>query len=1035
MASYCAFTQSANFPNGIDVSQLTNEIKLQYPTLLQIQIVNDDVYVIFTDDQSANFPAVGVVIDNHNPTVGTDPESNISSVVVKRVSGSGPNSGGFSNLIFDSKLYENLPNSLEHDTINTERVLIKEDGTYDITYTATCDVERCRMRVVLDDITVIPGSEQESTPGSASGENVISCRTVYGINAGSYVTVQLYSPSPGTGVLLTGLTFTIISQKAVKGDPGPTGPPGTSGSGSGDVMGPGVGSIDNAIARYDGITGTSLQNSRVLIDDNDNVSGACRIGCKTLDVHNEFPGTDGHVRFRAADDYGSDTYAHGVDVGSTNRIFATIEEGTYRQAGLLGARSSTSNSTVFGVTLSSDSGTTWDPCLILTQNCKVGICKVNPVESLDIVGNIAVTGNVDGRDISTDGSTLDTHVADATLHRVINDSGNSATELWSASKIYTELNNQTHVSANITDFNVSVDARITLQAGNANGLATLDGGGKVPASQLSLSNVLYVGSWDANTNTPTITNGTGTQGNYYVVSVSGTTNIDGFTDWQVGDWIIFNGTVWEQADHTDAVSSVAGKTGSVTLSAADIASGTFADDRIVESNVIQHESAITHQNLSGAGANTHSQIDTHISSTSNPHSVTKAQVGLTNVLDTKVKIDATAAPTATDDTISGYSIGSLWVDVTNDKAYICVDATDSTAVWIESTSQGVSSHTGLTDIGTNTHTQIDTHISNGELHRVINDSGTSVTELWSASKIDSELTTLTTDKIPYSENNLISLENGSVGGANHVKFLLTKSHDGSDDYNLGIDTDPVKLIITAEDGTHRQATIFSADVLNDSATIFGISSSSNSGSTWTPRFTIQHAGNIGIGKSGATEALDIVGNIALTGTVDGRDVAADGTTQDSHIADTTLHRVINDSGTSTTELWSADKISSELSISNNEIQQVSDETLSATTSSTFQQKLRMTTASLTNGTYKISWYCELQSSNNTARSDAQIELNDTTIIGQVREEPDHKDNIVPFSGFSFQTLSGVNTVDMDWRMNDNGTSYIKCARISLKRIS
>jgi hypothetical protein len=36
---------------------------------------------------------------------------------------------------------------------------------------------------------------------------------------------------------------------------------------------------------------------------------------------------------------------------------------------------------------------------------------------------------------------------------------------------------------------------------------------------------------------------------------------------------------------------------------------------------------IAHQDLSGAGTNTHSQIDSHISSTSNPHSVTAAQVG------------------------------------------------------------------------------------------------------------------------------------------------------------------------------------------------------------------------------------------------------------------------------------------------------------------------------------------------------------------------------------------------------------------------
>lgn len=50
---------------------------------------------------------------------------------------------------------------------------------------------------------------------------------------------------------------------------------------------------------------------------------------------------------------------------------------------------------------------------------------------------------------------------------------------------------------------------------------------------------------------------------------------------------------WHLADYTDEVLSVAGKTGAVTLTASDIASGTFADARISESSVTQHEGALT----------------------------------------------------------------------------------------------------------------------------------------------------------------------------------------------------------------------------------------------------------------------------------------------------------------------------------------------------------------------------------------------------------------------------------------------------------
>lgn len=42
---------------------------------------------------------------------------------------------------------------------------------------------------------------------------------------------------------------------------------------------------------------------------------------------------------------------------------------------------------------------------------------------------------------------------------------------------------------------------------------------------------------------------------------------------------------------------------------------------------------IPHQDLNGAGTNTHTQIDSHLGSSANPHSVTKTQVGLGNVTD------------------------------------------------------------------------------------------------------------------------------------------------------------------------------------------------------------------------------------------------------------------------------------------------------------------------------------------------------------------------------------------------------------------
>lgn len=58
----------------------------------------------------------------------------------------------------------------------------------------------------------------------------------------------------------------------------------------------------------------------------------------------------------------------------------------------------------------------------------------------------------------------------------------------------------------------------------------------------------YKGTWNASTNSPALASGVGTKGDYYVVSVAGSTNLDGETLWGVGDWAAFNGTVWQKVD-------------------------------------------------------------------------------------------------------------------------------------------------------------------------------------------------------------------------------------------------------------------------------------------------------------------------------------------------------------------------------------------------------------------------------------------------------------------------------------------------------
>jgi microcystin-dependent protein len=114
--------------------------------------------------------------------------------------------------------------------------------------------------------------------------------------------------------------------------------------------------------------------------------------------------------------------------------------------------------------------------------------------------------------------------------------------------------------------------------GQPNGYPDLDATGKVPTSQLpgggGGGGTLYKGSWNALTNTPSITTGSANAGNigwFYIVSVAGTTNVDGIASWAVSDQIVSNGTIWQKIVASGSgVTSVNSRTGVVTLTKADV---------------------------------------------------------------------------------------------------------------------------------------------------------------------------------------------------------------------------------------------------------------------------------------------------------------------------------------------------------------------------------------------------------------------------------------------------------------------------------
>ena len=82
--------------------------------------------------------------------------------------------------------------------------------------------------------------------------------------------------------------------------------------------------------------------------------------------------------------------------------------------------------------------------------------------------------------------------------------------------------------------------------------------------------LVYQGTWNASTNTPTLADGTGTKGHYYQVTVPGTQDLgSGNITFTTNDRVIHNGTIWQKWDTEDLITSVFGRVGAIVAVAGD----------------------------------------------------------------------------------------------------------------------------------------------------------------------------------------------------------------------------------------------------------------------------------------------------------------------------------------------------------------------------------------------------------------------------------------------------------------------------------
>ena len=136
----------------------------------------------------------------------------------------------------------------------------------------------------------------------------------------------------------------------------------------------------------------------------------------------------------------------------------------------------------------------------------------------------------------------------------------------------------------------------------------------------------YKGTWDAAANSPALISAKGTVGEYYIVSKAGSTNLDGITDWAVGDWAVFSDQAtdaWQKIDNTQ-VGNVTGSGSSGRVAYWNGSSNITSDAGLTfngSTNALTVSGAVTWSG--GSSAESNSAYDNTITGFSDSGSSTK----------------------------------------------------------------------------------------------------------------------------------------------------------------------------------------------------------------------------------------------------------------------------------------------------------------------------------------------------------------------------------------------------------------------------
>jgi hypothetical protein len=448
-----------------------------------------------------------------------------------------------------------------------------------------------------------------------------------------------------------------------------------------------------------------------------------------------------------------------------------------------------------------------------------------------------------------------------------------------------------------TNASTAADARTNLGLGTAaivntgtasGNVPVLDGTGKIPTDLLSISGMSYKGNKDLSAN-PTVP--VETSGNYYIVSVAGNETGSGLT-FAAGDWMISNGTAWQKITNSSAVTSVAGKTGVVTLDGADITSGTVAIAR-GGTGASTASGALTNLGATTAGGN--------MITLANPSAVTFPRINADNTVSA---LDATAFRSAIGAGTGGGSVTSV-----SGTSPISVATGTTTPVISLSTVPVAKGGTGTTT-GSITGTGALAFTAGGTNTNITLDpNGTGCVDIWGETgtlkmlQMNDASTTASSSSLYINKSGTITGTGygviANVFGATN-NYGLSGTATGTGTYNYGVygnSTGAATVnygvygnasgstanygvfgLTSGPTGTTSRAGVF----LNQStitstkygsySSAAGVSSGTNIGGYFTATNTsgsayalVTDAGNVGIGTLTPAYKLDVAGDVNITG--------------------------------------------------------------------------------------------------------------------------------------------------------------------------